>query len=132
MHLEDQPPLISTKVPGIPPALEQILLKVLSKEPSARYRTADQLGRVLLNFLNAQDAPALALTPELAPKATPRQAASPTPTQPRKEITTPKIEEQIPLNIDWVSAGLGLLALLAVGGLIPFWLWVYFVYNPPR
>jgi hypothetical protein len=27
--------------------------------------------------------------------------------------------------------GLGLLALIAVGGLIPFWMWVYFVYNPP-
>ena len=27
--------------------------------------------------------------------------------------------------------GLGLLALLAVGGLIPFWMWIYFVYNPP-
>ena len=26
---------------------------------------------------------------------------------------------------------LGLLALIAVGGLIPFWMWVYFVYNPP-
>ena len=25
-------------------------MKVLSKEPSARYRTADQLGRVLLKF----------------------------------------------------------------------------------
>jgi serine/threonine-protein kinase len=131
MHLEEPPPLISTKVPGIPPALEQILLKVLSKEPSARYRTADQLGRVLLNFINAQSAPALALTPELAPKAIPRSATNPTPTQPRKVIVAPKTEEQIPLNIDWVSAGLGLLALLAVGGLIPFWLWVYFTYNPP-
>ncbi len=131
MHLENQPPLISVKVPGIPPALEQILLKVLSKEPSARYRTADQLGRVLLNFINAQAAPALALTPELAPKAISRPATNPTPTQPRKVIAAPKTDEQIPLNIDWVSAGLGLLALLAVGGLIPFWLWVYFSYNPP-
>ncbi len=33
--------------PSIPIPLEQILLKVLAKEPSARYRTADQLGRVL-------------------------------------------------------------------------------------
>ncbi len=36
--------------PGIPQSLEDIILKVLSKEPSARYRTADQLGRVLLSF----------------------------------------------------------------------------------
>ena len=38
---------------NIPPALEQIILKVLSKEPSARYRTADQLGRVLMTFNRA-------------------------------------------------------------------------------
>jgi len=35
------------------------------------------------------------------------------------------------LNIDWWAVGLGLLALIAVGGLFPFWMWVYFTYNPP-
>jgi hypothetical protein len=30
------------------------------------------------------------------------------------------------VKMDWITIGLGLLALLAVGGLIPFWLWVYF------
>ena len=34
-------------------------------------------------------------------------------------------------EIDWVSLGLGLVALVAVLGLIPFWMWIYFVYNPP-
>ncbi len=32
------------------PVLEEIVMKVLSKERSARYRTADQLGRVLQKF----------------------------------------------------------------------------------
>lgn len=36
--------------PSITPALNEIIMKTLSKEPSARYRTADQLGRVLLKF----------------------------------------------------------------------------------
>ncbi|MDO9349464.1 MAG: protein kinase, partial [Anaerolineales bacterium] len=67
MHLDVQPPLLTEMLPDISPTLEQILLKVLSKEPSARYRTADQLGRVLLNFGDARTAPALALTPEAAP-----------------------------------------------------------------
>jgi serine/threonine-protein kinase len=117
LHLDAQPPLLAETLPDVLPTLEQILLKVLSKEPSARYRTADQLGRVLLNFGNARSAPALVLTPEAAPvmtKSTPAAAA-----------------ETASLNIDWLSVGLGLLALLAVGGLIPFWVWVYFVYNPP-
>ncbi len=122
MHLDVQPPLLTEMLPDMSPTLEQILLKVLSKEPSARYRTADQLGRVLLNFGDARTAPALALTPEAAPIM---EYTIP----PAKGLTV--TEETASLNIDWVSVGLGLLALLAVGGLIPFWVWVYFVYNPP-
>ncbi|MBK8780971.1 MAG: hypothetical protein IPO22_04065 [Anaerolineales bacterium] len=34
-------------------------------------------------------------------------------------------------EIDWVSVGLGLMAVLAVGGLIPFWLMIYLTFNPP-
>lgn len=122
MHLDVQPPRLTETLPDISPTLEQILLKVLSKEPSARYRTADQLGRVLLNFGDARYAPALALTPEAAPVM---EYTIP----PAKGLTV--TEETASLNIDWVSVALGLLALLAVGGLIPFWVWVYFVYNPP-
>ena len=121
LHLEAEPVPVSEILPDIPPALEQILKKVLSKEPSQRYRTADQLGRVLMNFGNARNSPALALTPEVAaakglggPATRPATAAIP----PGPEI-------------DWASIGLGLVALVAALGLVPFWLWVYFVYNPP-
>jgi len=119
LHLEEEPPLLSEMIPEISPTLEQILTKVLSKEASQRYRTADQLGRVLMNFGNARSAPSLALTPEAAPVAitTPSAKAAPAPTP------APAI--------DWVSVGLGLVALVAVLGLIPFWMWIYFVYNPP-
>ena len=54
-------------VPEISPELEQILLKVLAKEPSQRYRTADQLGRVLMNFGANRSDPLLPLTPEATP-----------------------------------------------------------------
>jgi len=93
--------------------------KVLSKEPSMRYRTADQLGRVLQKFGSTRisNIPALSLTPEMQ---TDEYIVHPV-----EEVDDPK------LDIDWVSVGLGLLALLMVGGLIPFWVWVYFVYNPP-
>ncbi len=117
LHLEAEPPLLSEMLPEVSPALEQILLKVLAKEPAQRYRTADQLGRVLMNFGNTRSAPSLALTPEAAPSI---------------EIdTTPMPKIEPPVRIDWLSVGLGLLALLAVLGLVPFWMWVYFVYNPP-
>lgn len=54
---------------AIPPNLEQIMLKVLSKEPSQRYRTADQLGRVLMTFT--------APTPPLQVPSTPPAPARP-------------------------------------------------------
>jgi serine/threonine-protein kinase len=117
LHMEVDPPLLSEMVPEISPKLVEIQRKVLSKEPSQRYRTADQLGRVLLNFGNVKSAPALALTPE---------AATLTATLPSE-----KADGAAGLDIDWPSVGLGLLALVAFLGLIPFWIWVYFVYNPP-
>jgi eukaryotic-like serine/threonine-protein kinase len=119
LHLDAEAVPISEMLPNISPVLERIQTKVLSKEPSQRYRTADQLGRVLLTFGNAKSSPALALTPEAAPgpSVTRAPAGSPAPAS--------------VFEIDWVSVGLGLLALVAVLGLVPFWLWVYFVYNPP-
>jgi hypothetical protein len=116
-HVEEEPPLLSEKVADISPTLEQIQTKVLSKEPSQRYRTADQLGRVLLNFGNTRAAPALALTPEATTAA-----------NPDLETTKKTVPAQ---EMDWISIGLGLGALVAVLGLIPFWMWIYFVYNPP-
>ena len=118
LHIEAEPLPISEMLPNISPVLEQILTKVLSKEPSQRYRTADQLGRVLLNFGNSKTSPTLVLTPEAAPATLPAVNAAAAPPEPAPEI-------------DWVSVGLGLVALVAVLGLVPFWLWVYFVYNPP-
>jgi len=119
LHIEAEPVLISEMLPDISPVLEQIQTKVLSKEPSQRYRTADQFGRVLLNFGNSKSSPELNLNPEAVPVATSIPAGS------IASLPAPGPE------IDWVSVGLGLAALVAVLGLVPFWLWVYFVYNPP-
>ena len=50
MHREEKPVAPRYYNNSIPSALEEIVLKVLSKEPSSRYRTADQLGRLLLGL----------------------------------------------------------------------------------
>lgn len=139
MHLEENPIPPSEYIPEIPTALEEIVMKVLSKEPAARYRTADQLGRVLLRFGTQRDVPptsALNLTPETATyqKATDAVPSKPRPVISLPEITMPEItmpEVTIPdVEIDWAAVGLGLLALISVGGLIPFWIYIYFLYNP--
>ncbi|HNS38998.1 MAG TPA: protein kinase, partial [Promineifilum sp.] len=49
-HLQDPPPKASEFNPLVQPQLDQILLKVMSKEPAARYRTGDQLGRILTAY----------------------------------------------------------------------------------
>jgi len=50
MHLRDTPPLATQFNPQVPVALEQIITKLLAKEPAARYRTADQLARILESY----------------------------------------------------------------------------------
>jgi len=141
--------------PNIPAELEQILLKVLSKEPSARYRTADQLGRVLMNFNRTTT---LTAVPEIIQPVPPPSTEKPQRTFPRKPRRTaapfkpapmppavpahtphPAASQPVatatadhnPLDIDWVTWGLALLAVVCVGGQIPLWIWVYLLYNPP-
>jgi serine/threonine-protein kinase len=134
---------------NINPELEQIILKVLSKEPSARYRTADQLGRVLMNFGAARKSAAVALSepisqPALEPVPLPKRPTRPPAivrpalsappvsiTPPTLNLPTVSLVEEEFLDFDWISVGLGLLALLAVGGLIPFWLFIYYHWVAP-
>jgi serine/threonine protein kinase len=152
LHISARPIPIREYIPDIPTALEEIIMKVLSKEPAARYRTADQLGRVLLKFGTQRDAPVppippapapvVTLTPEVAVRLPakertqpPPRIVTPTPVYSEPDTTPPDLPFPEPATdyeeIDWATVGLALLALLAVGGLIPFWMMVYFAYNPP-
>ena len=114
---QPQPPIELN--PKIPPALNEIMLKVLSKEPSARYRTADQLGRVLLTFAAS---PAIAQVEAYSKPADKRRTGP---------LGKPDADTRAAPQTDWVAVGLALLAALAVGGLLPFWMWVYITLNPP-
>ncbi|HEY4692737.1 MAG TPA: protein kinase [Bellilinea sp.] len=117
--------------PDIPVALEQIIMKVMAKEPSARYRTADQLGRVLSGFLQSLEtfrvSPPNNASPAMA-HSQPVRIPSDYPAGPAAEAV--EIEDG-GFNIDWGTTGLALATIVAVGGLIPFWLWIWFTFNPP-
>ncbi len=128
MQRETLPPAPRQINPQIPPALEEIVLKVLSKEPAARYRTADQLGRVLKTYQQE----IYRTKPDL-PQRTAGTFSSTAATQPFDSpiISEAAQKEPNPLDFDWITILLALLALIAVGGLIPFFLWVFFVFNPP-
>ncbi len=129
LHREANPTPPGDLNPEISPALEQIILKVLSKEPSHRYRTADQFGRIL-STLNQQS------TQYRTPTSS-YSAASPVASRPRSIPHDSNMSQPIEsspdpvMDIDWATVGLGLAATLAVGGLIPFWLLVYFRLFPP-
>ncbi len=145
MHREANPPSLHRTVATIPSELEQIVLKVLSKEPSSRYRTADQLGHVLENYQNQLQAvepsekirlsqPVVTLQDQPKAPRTGRQGVTLPPIQPpvlQRPVISPVYqnsthnERPIP-GFDWITVLLGLLATLAVGGLVPFWLYIWF------
>jgi serine/threonine protein kinase len=112
LHQTASPPSLLPLNPEIPEALDQIIQKVLSKEPSARYRTADQLGRVLTSFLDES------LNHTTRPPEQSQSISDQEPYPPPQEPSTAAA------HIDWLAVALGLLTFIAIGGLIPLWLWV--------
>ena len=109
MHREDLPVAPRYFNTSIPAKLEEIILKVLSKEPSARYRTADQLGRLLMGLYetersvpftneNLQQLPKLEqVRPNPVPAKEP-PARTPTPV-PAKAFTPPEPEKTPPRGV---------------------------------
>lgn len=49
-HVKERVPMVSEFNASVPENLAKIVYKVMSKEPSARYRMADQLGHVLQSY----------------------------------------------------------------------------------
>ena len=157
MHRTVMPTPPSQINPLIPPALEQACLKVLSKEPSSRYRTADQFGRVLISLsrsiktsprvsstinttpieLARDHAPSISSTTQPQPgtpgstKHARSEPASPAFSQPTTHHRNVAPPPQNTMDIDWTTWALVLLTVITLGGLIPFWVWIYLLYNPP-
>jgi eukaryotic-like serine/threonine-protein kinase len=140
-HMRETPPPVTHFNPSVPAQIERIVTKVLSKEPAGRYRTAEQLGRILSSyrssaFENTGGLPAGQAQPiSEQPTAfyehtghTPKRPVAP-PNTTRREMTTPRaFHVPAPVEdtgIDWTAVILGLIALAALLGLIPLWWMVY-------
>ena len=150
MHREELPPPPRKFNSSVPLPVEEFLLLVLSKDPSSRYQNANQMGQALVGLRNS-----LLLEDEPLSKVN-MDATAPVTFLEKAEIQ--KKENQVGsvvdpsyirsvgasakrsptsvtvskgTNIDLITWLLALFTLIAVGGLIPFWLWVYYVVYPP-
>ena len=146
-HLQEPPPHVSRLNPAVPEQLDLIIDKVLAKEPAGRYRTAGQLGRILTSYRRSAwaDTGSFIMPPAALTGATAATASIPTGEQvtqvfPYLDQTLPTYDQQTMLggygapavyeeeSTDWMALGLGILALIALLGLIPLWYFVYIAY----
>ena len=149
-HIQERPPLVGTLNPSVPEQLELIVNKVLAKEPAGRYRTAGQLGRVLSSYRNSSQAETGPIAPVVVGAAVTEpwlppseqhtqifpQPDSTLPTnRPIREAATiagataaSPFDQQEEQGTDWLAVGLGIVALIALLGLIPLWYFVYITY----
>ncbi len=124
-HVQDEPPPLTALNPAVPIQIEQIVNRVMAKDPAARYRTADQFGRALMDYRRMAD------------QRTGYQAA--VPINVGSDSTTAAVAARpigtaapaAPTGTDWLGWILGALAAIAVIGLIPLLFLVLRAYSAP-
>jgi serine/threonine-protein kinase len=57
MHLREPAPLLSSRLPGIPPELDQLVAHCLAKDPAHRYASGTELGQAIGGLLGAVSQP---------------------------------------------------------------------------
>jgi serine/threonine-protein kinase len=148
MHIRDRPPLVTEINPAVPEQLALIVDKVLSKEPRGRYRTAGQLGRILSSYRESGQAETGPFPSEMNGLPASSNAKPPSeqttqvfpgpqgtvwsPAEPFSSTTLSGATTQpYPAGAasDWLAVGLGVLAVIALLGLIPLWYFVYVAYS---
>jgi len=152
-HMHEEAPLVTEFNPAVPVQLEQIIKKVLSKEPAGRYRTAGQLERILRSYRHSSQEdtgpvlPVHSRPPDAKEEATRAGRTTPTAEQktevferqrtgravrrqraprrrpPEAEPDAVHVPAPAPeaVSTDWTAVALGLIALIAMLGLIPLW-----------
>ncbi|HID87557.1 MAG TPA: PASTA domain-containing protein, partial [Anaerolineae bacterium] len=113
-HLQEEPTPLHERNPHVPPAVERIVERAMAKDPAARYANAEELGQALRDYRRWGE----------------EVTAVQRPVAERIPPTRPVTAEAGP---DWLGLLLGVVALLAVVGLIPLWMAVYGRYaRPPQ
>lgn len=130
-HLREEPVPLRQLNPDVPLQVERIVRKVLAKEPAARYRTADQLGRILDSYRRLGEEALVVRRPVVVKpqprRDEPKEYEAMVKPQPRRD--EPEEFEGEERGRDWLAVFLGMVAVLAVLCLIPLALQVYQRYN---
>lgn len=102
-HIREPIPVAKDRNPAIPEDLSRIVYKVMSKNPTDRYRMADQLGRVLIEYRDRarnQTVRAASQPPPLSiPGEQPQRTPPPPPAQPQFQHRFPQgntLQEALP------------------------------------
>ena len=105
-HIKEPVPHLSEVAPHVPEALSRIVYKVMSKKPEQRYRMADQLGQILVNYRDRGQQ-----STTVNPRMIPGQPGQPQPPQnqalppdPGQRFQRPDQQEQRPLYYEPVQA----------------------------
>lgn len=121
--------------PQVPEPLARIVDAAMAKNPNERFLTADHLREALLLYkqgaLNSVDynAPIAAVVGSPLQAVERARQAVPPPPPPRKFVSASQAAHAPrKRNFDFVAIGLGLVAILAVTGLIPLFVAVYAAY----
>jgi serine/threonine-protein kinase len=130
-RLREEPVPLRQLNPDVPPQVERIVRKVMAKEPAARYRTADQLGRILDSYRRLSEEPLVVRRPAVVKpqprRVEPEEYEAVAKPQPRR--VEPREYEEEEKGRDWLTVFLGMVAVLAVLCLIPFARLVYQRYS---
>lgn len=124
-HLQTEPPSIRTFNPAIPVGLEGIVTKAMAKRPQARYPDADALGSALKAYQRLGEQATGPMPTASRPQATPAAPRPAVPAPGGRPVSTVPSYTPPPASTapeaDWSTIGLGVLAAIAVLGLIPLY-----------
>ncbi len=126
-RLREVPAPLRQLNPDVPSQVERIVREVMAREPAARYRTADQLGRILDSYRRLSEEAPVAQRPPAAGthprRPAPVEYETVSKPQPRRVEAEASLAEET--GRDWLAVLLGTIAVLAVLCLIPLAISVY-------